>query len=456
MVFILELPAELLGSIAELAGPHESITLTSVCRAFNVIATPYAYHTLVLDRRSLRLLLRTLLDQPNIGAHVRNLEFTHAVDSAEPAVNSDDLRQLAGDAAARELSLEVRAAVMDGSVGAMLFLLLHHLPSLQWLKLFPSMLADDLVFREICNTSTLPSGLQSLRSIDITNRHSRNRCWIKIAPFLRFPNLSTIRLIEAPVEEVNETIDAAHEALTAYGIYAGTSSGVERIHLEDSWCSLPYMTAIVKSCRVLKSLVYRHRTTIPDSGFSTGLARALRQDAQDSLEHLELDFIVDSREIAEWPDSLGSLRDFTQLNHLSTPISLLHDRSQHPPDLGAVLPSSLTSLYLEIDSNFEGVGWENVIVQLLEGKQNTVPLLKTLYLASPTRFDDTKEKTIREACLQAQVEVIFVTSTARNVNMELPELIELPDGMPDGGWIGGGDFSIEFNGNGGFVGWLFD
>ena len=382
MVFILELPAEVLGSIAELAGPNGSITLTSVCRAFNVIATPYAYDTLVLDRRSLRLLLRTLRDQPNVGAHVRNLEFTHDVDSAEPVVNnSDDLHQLAGDALARGLSLEVRVAVMDGSVEAMLFLLLHHLPSLQWLKLYPSMLADELIFREISNSANLPSGLQSLRSIEITNRHSRNPCWITIGPFLRFPNLSTIRLIETHVEEVQETVDAADETSTAYGIYAGTSSGLERIHMEDSWCSLSEMTAIVKSCRALKSLVYRDRTTYSESGFSTGLARVLREHARDSLENLELDF---KREVAESPDSLGSLRDLTQLSHLSTPMSLLHDRSEPPPDLGAVLPPSLTSLNLEVDS----VGWVDVIVRFLADKQDTNPLLKILRLASPPRFED--------------------------------------------------------------------
>ena len=443
MVSILELPAELLGSITELAGPNGSITLTSVCRAFNVIATPYAYHSVsvFLDRRSLRLLLRTFLDQPNVGAHVRNLEFTHPVDSVEPPVDSDDLRKLAGDAASRGLSLEIRTAVMDGSVGAMLFLLLHHLPSLQWLKLIPSP-ADDLFFREIRNTSNLPPGLQSLRSIDITNRHSKNRNWIKIAPFLRFPNLSTICFLDTPVGAIHETIDgndAVHETLTAHGTYTQTSSGVERIHLEDSWCSRSSMTAIVQSCRALKSLVYRHRTMTPDFGFSAGLAGALRQHARDSLENLELDFIFDNREIAEWPDSLGSLRDFTQLSRLSTPISLLHDRSQHPPDLGAVLPPSLTWLYLEIDSDLEGVGWENIIVQLLEGKQNTVPLLKMLYVASPSRFDDTQEETIREACVQAQVEVIFVTSTARVMDVSLPELIEVPNDMPIG-----------------IVGWLFD
>jgi hypothetical protein len=39
MVFILELPKELLDNIAELADRKDLFTLSSVCRLFNAIAT---------------------------------------------------------------------------------------------------------------------------------------------------------------------------------------------------------------------------------------------------------------------------------------------------------------------------------------------------------------------------------------------------------------------------------
>ena len=107
------------------------------------------------------------------------------------------------------------------------------------------------------------------------------------------------------------------------------------------------------------------------------------------------------------PGSLGSLYDFTRPTHTSTAISLLPDEpfARTPVvQLGAILPPSLTSLSLWIDPDWDDARWERIVVQLLESKRETVPLLKTLSVGGSYHCAE-EVVVVQRACAQAEMEL---------------------------------------------------
>jgi hypothetical protein len=269
-----------------------------------------------------------------------------------------------------------------------------------------SMLSSNLFFRQIRHVPTLPP---SLRSVNLWHCELTSLDWTQIAPFLRLPSLSSIHCSGAIIEEVdlneNHDDDGDNDDDDDSGDH-----GVEIIHLEGCVVHAKVIAALVKSTRRLRSLIYQQDDTSPYSVFAELLGRALRKYARDTLENLELDFSVDELDFIEPSGSLGSLRDFGRLKHVTAPLFVL--LGEPSPgltlELSVLLPQSLTSLSLWVDPEWEIEGWELVVVRLLQNKQENVPLLERLHVEG--YFDTSLEERIRETCVLGQLEVTFSSS----------------------------------------------
>ena len=424
MTFIHRLPVELLDRIVELSCPKESITLTFVSRVFNAIATRYAYRQVSLRGRdqkphSIQLLLRTLLDQPSVGAHIKDLviEFTDPVEEShlnhpQSENTPDDLRKLAVDATSRGFP-EVNA-LLNGSIGAMLLLLLCYLPALQSLEVNPSMSLNELFFQRIKEVPALfPAlfpALHSLRSVKLSLGKDWGIDWTRVTSFLHLPNISSIHYFDVTIEEFDLDENDDNDNDSDNDNADSSDHGVEVFHLEECMFCVEALISLVKSTRRLKSLIYQHDRSY--SGilfFAESLGRALQRYARDTLEILELNFSVDEMHFINRPGALGSLRDFSLLKHVTAPMSLLLDEPLPglALELGAVLPRSLTSLSIWIDPSWTEAGWELFVIQLLQSKRENVPLLERLHVAG--YFDPSLEETIRGACVSGEVDVTFLS-----------------------------------------------
>jgi hypothetical protein len=282
----------------------------------------------------------------------------------------------------------------------MLLLLLCHLPALQSLEINPLMSYNNLFFHQIRDVPTQFPALQSLRSVKISlgkNWSIPFYNWDRIGCFLSLPNISSIYCLHAFIEELD---------LDENGIGDNDmgENGLEVIQLEECVVDAGVLTALVESTRKLRSLIYRHDETNSGVEFLAGsLGQALQRYTQDTLENLELDFSVDEMHFTEPPGTLGSLRNFAQLKHVTAPMSLLFEPSAL--ELGAVLPRSLASLSLWIDPDWDEAGWELIVIRLLQNKPENVPLLERLHLGG--NFDTSLEETIRAACVSGLVDVTF-------------------------------------------------
>src|ERR1700722_10542791 len=140
---ITEIPTELLTDILELA--DQPLIHANVCWVFNRIATSILYRDVFLTPlfkvelhtvkpmafHSIHYFLRTIISKPALGSHVRYLladPYDFAGDPYYTPPTSGDLPGFVGEAVSHTLSLEVQQAIAEGSIPAMLFLLLCYLP----------------------------------------------------------------------------------------------------------------------------------------------------------------------------------------------------------------------------------------------------------------------------------------------------------------------------------------
>src|ERR1700722_4791874 len=210
--------------------------------------------------------------------------------------------QFLDNPAADELSLKTRVALTNGSISAMLFLLFHYTPALEFLKFLPLKPADDVLFYCIASdfASTLPPGLRSLREVTVLQDGYRDN-WSHLVPFFSLPSLSMFHCIHAFIGDVRiwddeEDIDQIwDEEEDIDQNLEGRSSAVEMIYMEDCVIGGDALASILRSCRKLRTLRFQHPQLCEygeGSRFAPPLGDALRQSAQQTLESLKLDFVL--------------------------------------------------------------------------------------------------------------------------------------------------------------------
>jgi len=412
---IINIPIELLDCILKLVA--EPITQLHVCRRFNEIATPIAYrHVQLRDLRNLQLLLRTVIARPALGAYTQSLdiEFSYEYEEIESAsfspANEDDLPNFVEEAVLHNLPQKVQLGLEKGSVEAMSLLLLCYLPALQALDIHPTNCRGDIFFHHIL---LLPSGLQSLRSVSISDWDTEGLVGKEcITPFFCLPALRSFACWCVDIGDIDSDKD----------LPAG-SSYIEEIALEHSVVDGESVATMVRSTRALRSFIFSHGSASVWETFSAPpLWHALRENAKNTLQHLQLDFDIEDN---KFPGPIGSLCDFVQLTDVFAPLAILlgepHENNIIPLRLSTILPRSLASLGLWIDEVWESRACQ-VVVELLNNKRDNVALLKELCIDSC--IEDSELETIRSACVAEGVEFFKIhwnegwsTMSTRKVRM---------------------------------------
>ena len=380
------LPPEILISILELA--DEPSIHADVCWVFNQIATPILYRRVYLYRRHKRVLtndvhlfLRTIIGRPVLGNCVQCLiadpsdRFRH-----EGYAPSGDLLSFVATAKSRGLSLEIREAINNGSVAAMLFLLLCHLPKLQEfdLRLPWQAHADYIFYQQMLTTLPLPSALQSVHSAKLYPGYSIIT-WGMIASFFCLPALRSFMCINGIVYDG----EASNSNLVP------CSSGIEDIRFYFCAIHDQILKALIHSLQSLRIFVYTFSATNGVTFHPQTLGDALRQCALNALEHLEV-FYTDYLSTG----SLGSLSGFVNLIYVKISFSLLLG----PPDgatadsiayqLTTSLPGSLVSLCLLIDRAWQGIRIFPVMERFVENRHDRLKRLKNVYIHGNIGYRD--------------------------------------------------------------------
>jgi len=183
------------------------------------------------------------------------------------------------------------------------------------------------------------------------------------------------------------------------------SSYIEEIALKHSLVNGESVATMVRSTRALRSLIFSHGSATVWGAFSAlPLWHALRENAKNTLQRLQLDFTEDNED-NEFPGPVGSLCDFAQLTDVHATLSILlgkpHKDNIIPLRLSTVLPRSLASLTLWIDECWRSRGCQ-VVVELLNNKRDNVALLKELRISGHIKASELE--TIRSACVAEGVE----------------------------------------------------
>jgi|ERR1700722_12941680 len=409
MPSITEIPTELLGDILKHSG--QPLTLTKVCWRFNDIATPILYREIRLEplkRLTICLILRTFIDKPALGDHVRCLRV-HLIHPIPDPIRNDQFISFIPDgftaaAESHRIALEIRQGIAKESIPAMIFLLLCYLPALQRFAVtFQQVLGQDdhAVYLEMFTTSPLLSALQSVRFLELsfTGISRQSIGWDMIMSFLRLPAL--------------ESFHAAH--LLVKGAISNPptsgSSNVEHIELDDSEFDEEILDALISSPRSLRIFVFKEfDETAPVLYLLPTIGDALRKYSLNTLERLV---------IFGWRNNkktglLGSLSNFSRLTYIRITCSLLLG----VPDLGGtstialrlrmILPASVVSLILGIDRTWKDVNMVQVVEQLLNNRHDNLRHLKDLYFPGISLKSD--EDMIKSLCLAEGIEYRWISS----------------------------------------------
>jgi|ERR1700722_15244736 len=394
------LPPELLVDILELA--HEPFVHTNVCWIFNQIATPILYRRVSLyfsyKAHGIHLFLRTIISRPSLGNCVQCL-FADPYDPVgEPGYIPPSRGNLPGfvaEAALHGLSTEIQQAIGDGSIPAMLFLLLCYLPRLQTFQLpLPERGRDSGIFyQQMSITSSLPSGLRSVRSVRLSPWATNKLTWEMIVPFLRLPSLQRFLCING----------IANLGLNEISHPLPGSSRIEHIEFQSCEIHNDMLGTLVRSSRLLRTFVYKVRSSTIIH--PPPLGDALRQYALSTLECLEVTH-SDNLSI----DSFGPLSGFTRLAHIKISLSLLlggpngETTNTIACRLSTTLPVSLISLYLLIDSAWKSVSIGPVAEWFVKNRHERLNYLRNIAICG--YIEDSERQRLESLCMAEGLEIL--------------------------------------------------
>lgn len=364
MLFLTDLPNELLGRIFSCLCNSDLARTTRVSRHFRAVVEPLLYRETYLASNKIHHLLRTLLSRPSLRNHLRCYFAAHRGFSGTDFHPQTPEEVAKFTTAAHSFKLELPME----NAAAQLILLLYLLPNLQELNLGGTCYEswDFQVFMDAqayLNQDTLPIGLQSLRQF-------RGRGWglngaSSPEGFVTLLMLPSIRNIEERMVE-DKTIDHLDTDK-----FAGKST-VKMLKFSFGDITALSLACILKMPCALTHFSYsytpiNHEMEINGRGIEVAL-RPLRP----TLEYLELKVVGPWSGDREGGKSttVGVFRDWPVLRTVSATMSALlgHGREKFPLRLVDVLPTVIQEFELSCRDHWKLECIEDQVINMLELK----------------------------------------------------------------------------------------
>ncbi|KXT17095.1 hypothetical protein AC579_2034 [Pseudocercospora musae] len=290
----------------------------------------------------LRLLLRTITQQPGLAAHFRQLNIRLWVGAANDLPSTEEiigyLEAILPYAAYRDvhypMSTSLRNAVYDAQVMLLLLFakntrMLHFsLPSVQEIEEFGRINANWTnigsilpLFLGLVRNQQVPSILPELKSVQIENRFE-SKVSNGIVLGVTAPSLfvQTFMLLPKTDNIRADTICSRPFVQDTRRIH-GTSS-VTRLHLSQSYLDIPSLSDLVSTCASLQDLAVEWHETeaVPANQDEADMdLRQLWESLQrhcSSLQHLKLVFRAEAVKCITHRPAFRSLAEFPALESL--------------------------------------------------------------------------------------------------------------------------------------------
>jgi hypothetical protein len=367
-------------------------------------------HSLVRTRN----FLCSILFQPSLATHVRNLALISSFGEGSYEEMHDNNKQLDWiERAANRIAkfaldgqpeADIRHYLDDGWVQwASLFLLL---PNLQTLKInlesIPSFWEDYVHSCPGDFTVSIVPGLRNVREFSLIHDSVGDDLDpIALLPIFQLPNLRRLYfggLLSSELEWGN------HDPSN----YIGKSS-VTDLSFDFALVDLSVCTAFLQFPRMLQNFTYTYGSGLTSVFGPDGneLHKALQAQCS-SLSKINIRHSRDIRDEAEDIIPLGSFQDFTSLEELEIPVTLL------PSDDNGVytLPLALVRLQLYVWDDLPMGILAEMLVDILDNKEEYTPKLKRIeldyWLSASDDDQETQEIGIKELvnmCSDAGVEL---------------------------------------------------
>ncbi|QVM07990.1 hypothetical protein D8B26_002685 [Coccidioides posadasii str. Silveira] len=425
-------PLEILMLIAEeLNESEDQFAFMLCCRQFHAITEPLFYKSIDLgpyiSKRSIRTLLRTLLERPSLADHIRELQlFLWDSDGAyvgPVTLSSRPAREeiLSRPRLHRRYALlekkitfasrsqdeewewleDIRAGVVDAFLAVLLILV----PNLENLKMtqFPpnSNHFFKTIFRAARRSEPFDEHpiLTRLSFVDIMPHFANCVGPCILLPYIGLPALKTLVTSKLGEDWLNR------------GQWADSS--LTTLKVTQSCCSASIAT-FLESCKSLKVFKYSHHNEFGPQRFNImGIWKSL-QVTKDTLEDLWLD-VERGRDIFEpsWPTEVPfSFAEFRALKVIGiTTRQILDLQNPDSHALVDILPPNLEGLTLldMPDEHLEYITSE--VTRFVKASPTVAPSLTKIALCGNFNSDavDTLESVakVREACSETGVELSF-------------------------------------------------
>lgn len=343
------LPTEILHQIFSCLPRADLVKSCLVSHRVYSIASRFLYTEVVVSAFKLNLFARTILACEELGNYVTYFRSTPPLDGS---------RDLYGVEVSR---------------------LLHLLPNLDILDCIPLEADTPDTFDIFCarhlydeySSDILPAGLRSVTEIRSGNDENDEECLdsVSLTVLLAMMMLPSIRKIQSYPIAFEQPADIRQ----LYATYAGRSR-VTHLRLLEYYRSMPTLLQILMVPQALTHFSYRficHDMLSMDCAqFGIGI-RQFRK----TLQSLALDFAEGLREndegITAARHSIGSLRDWPVLTYVRSSLQPLLGipNALETMRLGDVLPASIKTFALDMDTVWETPDTAAAIIDLVKRKE---------------------------------------------------------------------------------------
>ncbi|KAL0634417.1 hypothetical protein Q9L58_006665 [Maublancomyces gigas] len=403
MAFLEYLPDELLLQTFSYLLPTDLNSASRVSRHINNITTPLLYNepwliTSDQDPTDMHFFIRTLLTPgcESLATHVRHLHLDWISEPTPPSHSDDSLLKCA----ARRFGLGNRSMTESAQV----ILLLHLLPQLHTLNLFPPEECDE--FHDFMESFTTPQPItifpiafQSLRKYDCQRDISDNFLWtMMLLNLMRLPHIEFIR-----IPACNGLYFGDLKAL----ITAEASSTVTHLELTTARVTPAVLSIILKIPQRLTHFALYHCGGGMNHDFHA--LRSALDPLRSSLTSLVIHYQTNQTRVTHRSKpsiTIGSLRDWPVLR--SVKCSLLPILGKRLPgesrEIASLLPACIHELEILNDHLWTMEEAVCVALVLVGQKQSMLQGLRRLAVYSGRGGDWEMRERLSNACVQAGVE----------------------------------------------------
>lgn len=394
-------PPEILSHILSCLANKDLFSTSLVSHRWGALSQPLLYQNPLLitsgETESLYGFARTLVTPGRglLASHVRSLVLNYpACEQGYPKVAINSFT-----AAAAKIGLDYPLA----SVGSLVILLMHLLPSLRILSVTPQVRRDVFdIFIEAHQTpqpmEALPLAFQNLHEF---NWFSDRYCGISPAMLLAILQLPRMRVIRVDlIEELDKSFPAFG---TAEAIALSGTSPVTHISFPFINISPSSLKRILVVPHALKYFSY-HMPCDQDFGLSD--IRQALQPLQRSLCYLHLEFFLLHDDVLV--SSIGSLRDWPELRCVRCSLATLlgGDIANITEQLAYALPRRLHALEIIHSDRWTAAAVVDVVVNMLDQKGALLPGLRRLAVRYNWHLDREQLGRLIDACKTVDVEFI--------------------------------------------------